>query len=290
MTAVLETTGLGLSFPGFQLRDINLQVSHGSILGLIGPSGAGKTTLMKLIMGQIRPGSGGFQVCGLSHPGDLKEIRCRIGYVGEDPPFNARSRVKEVAQFAGPYYPRWDSGRFNEFLEQFDIDPHRRVEALSRGRKSLLSLALALSHGADLLLLDEPTAGLDAIMRRQVLQLMAEFVADGEGAVMIATHQTDGLAPLADRMAFLHRGRLILQAETEDLLASWKWLRYRDGAVSRDLEEALVSRESGAFGNRGLIRTYTEIRENLEEGRASGDIQVGNATIDDILVSLTGGK
>jgi len=140
------------------------------------------------------------------------------------------------------------------------------------------------------LLLEEPAAGLDAFRRRQVLRMMAEFVVDGNKSVLVTTYQTEGLASLADRMAILHHGRIILEADTEELLASWKWLRYRNGAVSQELEEALVCRESGDFGNRGLIRSYADVESHLETALAAGDLQVGNATIDDILVSLTGGK
>jgi ABC-2 type transport system ATP-binding protein len=290
MTPIFEATKLCLSFPGFELKDISLCLNPGSIMGLIGPSGAGKTTLMKLIMGQIQPAGGHLTTCGLKYPGDLKEIRCRIGFVAEDPPFLPGKRVEEIIKFASPYYPRWDSSRFNDLLREFDIDHRLKVEELSRGRKSLLSLAMALSHGADLLLLDEPASGLDAFRRRQVLRLMAEFVADGENSVIITTHQTEGLAPLADRMAILHHGQIILEGETEELLASWKWLRYRNGAVSREMEEAFVCRERSDYGSRGLMRNYFEVQDHLAGALANGDIQVGNATIDDILVSLTGGK
>jgi len=286
---ILEMNGLGVSYPGFALQDIDLRLEAGSILGLIGPSGAGKTTLMRLIMGQVPPGRGSLAVMGLTHPGDLKEIRRRIGYVSEEPPFQPRKRVTEIASFAAPCYPRWDAGRFNDLLDEFGIEPRLRVEHLSRGRKSLLTLALALSHGADLLLLDEPAAGLDALHRRKVLRLMNEFVADGGRSAVITTHQTDGLAPLADRLAILHRGRLVLDGETEDLLASWKWLRYREGAVSPDLEADLACLENGAFGCRGLTGRYPEISGRLEAARTEGDLKVEGATIDDILISLTGG-
>ncbi len=290
MTPILETTRLCRSFPGFALKDIDLTVASGSILGLLGPSGAGKTTLLKLIMGQIRPNCGQVMVAGMSLPQDLKKIRCKIGYVGEDPPFLPRKRVQEIVNFASPYYPGWNPGRFNDLLKDFDIHPEQRIESLSRGRKTLLSLAFALSHEADLLLLDEPTAGLDAIRRRRILRLLAEFVVEGRRSVVITTHQTNGLDALADQMAFLHGGRLLLVEPTDDLLAAWKWLVYRDGALNAELENQLVSRENGAFGNRGLIRNFPEIESDLESGRTAGDIQVANATIDDILVSLTEGE
>ncbi len=139
MTPILEVAQLSLSYPGFDLRAIDLRLAPGSILALIGPSGAGKTTLMKLIMGQLTPSSGHLKVVGLSHPGDLKEIRSRVGYVGEDPPFMPKKRVEEIIRFAAPYYPRWDSARLNNLLREFDIDHRQKVETLSRGRKTLFT-------------------------------------------------------------------------------------------------------------------------------------------------------
>jgi len=289
MTPILETRGLSLSYPGFDLQDIDLRVDAGSIMGLIGPSGAGKTSIMRLVMGQVMAARGELSVAGLTHPGDLKEIRGRVGYVPEDPPFSPAKRVADIIRFVAPFYPQWESARFNDLLGDFGIEPHLQVKHLSRGRRTLLSWAMALSHGATLLLLDEPAAGLDAARRRQVLKLMAEFVADGDCAAVISTHQTDGLAPLADRLAIIDHGRLVLSGETEELLAAWKWLRYRDGAVSDELESALLGHERGAFGNRGLVRDYPAIHNQLQAALAAGDVQVGNATIDDILVSLTGG-
>lgn len=290
MNMMMETSRLCRSFPEFDLKDVDLKVAPGSILGLIGPSGAGKTTLMKLLMGQLKPSSGSLKIAGLSYPHDLKEIRRRIGFVGEEPPFQPRKQVQEIAHFMQPYYPRWDSAQFNNFLKDFDINPLQRVESLSRGRKTLLSLALALSHEAELLLLDEPTAGLDAIRRRMVLRLMAEFVVDGNRSVVITTHQTEGLAPLIDKIAILNNGRLILESETEKLLTSWKWILYRDGALTEEIENQLLCKENGAFGNRGMIQNFPKHAEALEAGRTAGDIQISNTSLDDILISLTEGK
>jgi len=290
MTPILDLQGVDHAFPGFRLEGIDLRLETGSILGLLGPSGAGKTTLMKLVMGQIPAHSGSVQVCGLSLPRDLKRIRQRVGYVCEDPPFEKRKQVAEIAEFAAPWYPAWDAGRWSELLDRFEIDSYARIGSLSRGRRSLLSLTLALSHGADLLLLDEPATGLDAFHRRQVLRLMAEYAADGDRSVVITTHQTDGLASLADRLVILDRGRIVLQEDTDELLAAWKWIRYRDHAVDSDIEDELLARASGAFGNRGLLRSYLDKRTRLATAEAAGDVLIGNATIDDILVALTGGK
>jgi len=290
MTSMLNISGLNRAYPGFQLKDINLCLQPGSILGLIGPNGAGKTTLMKLIMGQIRPGSGSLQVFGLGYPAGLKEIRNRIGFVPEEPPFQGNSQAGDVSTVGRNFYKDWDSSRFFQLLEEFAIDSGQRIRELSRGRKSLLSLALALSHKADLLLLDEPAANLDARGRRKVIKLMSEFTAEEDKAVIISTHQTEGLGTLVDRLAFLHQGSLVLENETDDLMASWKWIHYRDGALDPDIEQSLVCGEQGSFGNRGLLSSYPKYRKILEQGQIADEIQISPASVDDILISLTEGK
>jgi ABC-2 type transport system ATP-binding protein len=290
MTAMLATSRLTRTFPGFALREIDLSLEAGSILALVGPNGAGKTTFMKLVMGILPAQSGTVTVCGFPQPQDLVEIRNRVGFVPDEPPFLPDRRVGQVAELAATFFRGWDPGEFGERLRDFGIDQDLRVRSLSRGRKTLLALAVALAHEPDLLLLDEPFAGLDAARRRQILRLVHEYVADGRRAAVIATHQTDGLAPLADRTAFLDAGRLILDRPTEDLLADWKWLRYRQGCLDPDLESRLRSRESGALGCRGLVSSYADFEAALGPAVAAGDVQVAAASIDDILISLTEGS
>jgi ABC-2 type transport system ATP-binding protein len=259
MSALLESAKLWRSFPGFRLQEIDLRLEAGSILALIGPNGAGKTTFMKLVMGLIPAEGGALSVCGRSHPDGLVEIRNRVGYVPDVPPFLPNRRVEQVAGLASTFFSRWDPARFAELLDLLTIPGSATVKSLSGGRRTLLSMAVALSHQPDILLLDEPFAGLDASGRRQVLRLMNAFVAGGGKAALIATHQTEGLARLADRIAFLHEGRLILDGQTEDLLAAWKWLRYRKGALAATVERSLKCRETGSFGCRGLIPSLSLI-------------------------------
>ena len=290
MTALLESANLSRSFPGFRLNEIDLRLEGGSILAMVGPNGAGKTTFLKLVMGLIPAEGGSLAVCGHSHPAGLVEIRNRVGYLPDQPPFLPNRRVDQVADLAGSFFSRWDPTRFSGFLELFTIPGDAPIKSLSGGRKTLLALAVALSHDPELLLLDEPFAGLDAAGRRQVLRLMNEFVADGGKAALIATHQTEGLAPLADRIAFLHEGRLILDSRTEELLADWKWLRYRQGALAAALEDRLRCRETGSFGCRGLTPSYPEIAAELGAAVSEGEVHVSAASIDDILISLTEGR
>jgi ABC-2 type transport system ATP-binding protein len=287
MEPILEIKGLRKSYADFSLNDLSLRLEPGSALALVGPNGAGKTTFMKLLMGQIDPDVGTIQVCGHTMPRDLKAIRNCIGFVPEEPPLQQGRSVADIASFAAHYFENWDGSLLGELLDRFEVGVYQKVKEISKGRKMLLMLALALAHQPRLLLLDEPAAGLDVKGRRQVLKILADFVADGERAAIIATHQTDGLANLTDRLAVLHRGRLQLNGDTADVLASWRWVRFQGGALDDDIARSLLCREKGSFGEKGLLPDFEKHRSALAAAETSGDLHVGSAGIDDILVALT---
>jgi len=289
MSPVLEVENVTKRYWDFCLDDVSLAVAKGRIVGIIGPNGAGKTTLIKLIMNLAPATSGTVRVFGLSHADSEKKIKNRIGFVGEDQPFYDNKTVAWTGRFAANFFERWDGSRFSGLLADFSIDQHKRVHELSRGRKTLLALAMALSHEADLLLLDEPTAALDAVIRRDVLRLLKGLVEDEEKTVVVASHNTDGLADIAHDVAFLNAGTLILRADKDELLAGWKWLHYKEGSLNCDVLETLCGVRRQPFGNSALTRDFPNIRDRLADGVAVGDVKVENASLDDILISLVKG-
>ncbi len=193
MTAILEASNLSKRYEDFTLSDVALSIPPGTISGIFGANGAGKTTLVKLLAHQIRPSSGTVRVFGLSYADREVEIKNRIGYAPQEPVFYWGKSVRGTARFVRPFYDRWDGGLFYKLLDGFGVPREKKVKHLSRGQKTLLCLALALSHEAELLILDEPTAGLDFIHRREILDRLREFVADGERTVIVSSHVTDGL-------------------------------------------------------------------------------------------------
>ena len=209
--------------------------------GLFGRNGAGKTTLIKVLARQAPCPAGTLRVFGLTYADREREIKNRLGYVPQDPVFYPDRSVEGHARFAAAYFARWDGGCFHHLLDEFKLNPLKQVKHLSRGQQKLLSLALALSHGADLLLLDEPTAGLDVIVRRALLRRLRAFVADGERAVLVASHLTEGLDDITDEVSFIDDGRIVVQEGTEALLARWKWIHFRNGALPPGLEDRLVN-------------------------------------------------
>ncbi|OGD23186.1 MAG: hypothetical protein A2Y69_09750 [Candidatus Aminicenantes bacterium RBG_13_59_9] len=290
MAAILEAQGLTKRYHGFTLKDISLEVPPGSITAFFGPNGAGKTTLVKLLARQIPASSGMVRVFGLSYDDREREIKNRVGYVPQDPVFYMERSAEFNARFAASFFERWDGGAFYRMLEEFRVSREKSVNRLSRGQKTLLSVALALSHGADLLILDEPTAGLDVIHRRAILERLRKFAADGEKAVVDSSHVTDGLEDIAEYIHFLSGGRLIFRAEKDELLARWKRVHFKNGALSPDLVGQLIDVRQQPFGSSGLTRDFSGLREHLAAGIAAGDVKVENARLDEILIAMHQGE
>jgi ABC-2 type transport system ATP-binding protein len=245
---------------------------------------------MKLLAHQIPASSGTVRVFGLSYDEREREIKNRIGYVPQEPSFYVDRSVGFNARFAAPFFERWDGGAFYRMLDEFKISREKSVKHLSRGQKTLFSIALALSHEADLLILDEPTAGLDIVLRRTILDRLRQFVADGDRTVVVASHITDGLEEIAEYVNFLDDGRLVLQAEKDELLARWKRIHFKEGALDPALVRELADVREQPFGNSGLTRDFSAIREQLAAGIAAGDVKVENARLDDILIAMLKGE
>ncbi len=289
MEPALAVAHLTKRYWDFTLNDISLALPHGSITGILGASGAGKTTLVKLILNLVTADGGEVRVFGLPLEENEKEIKDRIGYVGEEQFFPAGSTVEGVGRLVSRFFTRWDGSRFTACLEEFGIERRKRVRELSRGRRTLLAVAVALSHEADLYLLDEPTAGLDLVIRRRVLASLRRLAEDEERTVVLTSHNTEGLEEIADELVFLDGGRQVLQEAKDDLLGRWKWIHWREGALGSDLLAPLHRREERPFGCRGLTDDYPALRERLAQPIATGDVRVENAKIADILLSLIEG-
>jgi ABC-2 type transport system ATP-binding protein len=290
MNPILESRNLTKRYHDFTLREISLEIPGGCIVGFFGPIGAGKTTLMKLLAHQIPASSGTVRVFGLSYDERERAIKNRIGYVPQESSFYADRSGGFNARFAARFFERWDGGAFYRMLDEFKISREKTVKHLSGGQKTLLSLALALSHESDLLILDEPTAGLDVVLRRTILDRLRQFVADGERTVLVSSHVTDGLEEIAEYVNFLDDGKLVLQSEKDELLARWKRIHFKEGALIPDLVRQFVDVREQPFGNSGLTRDFPAIREQLAAAIASGDVKVENARLDDILIAMLKGK
>ncbi|MBN2264596.1 MAG: ABC transporter ATP-binding protein, partial [Candidatus Aminicenantes bacterium] len=237
MEPALEVSRLRKEYPGFTLRDVSFALPRGHIMGLIGPNGAGKTTVIKLILNIVRRASGEIKVLGVDSLGHEREVKARTGFVLDEAPFYGYLKAGGIASVVAPFYPAWDGARFERLCREFDLPRGRRVNALSRGMKMKLALAVALAHDAELILLDEPTSGLDPVFRRELLDRLQGLIQDGRTAVLFSTHITSDLERVADYITCLRDGELIFSASREDVFDRWALVKggpkLADGPAAR---------------------------------------------------------
>jgi len=290
MNDIVEINNLKKAYRGFVLDNISFNIPKGSILGLIGPNGAGKTTTIKILMDMVQPQSGSVRIFGLDHRKNIKHVRDRVGYVGEEQYYYGDKTVAWTGKFVSGFFENWDTNTFQKLLTAFAISRTKKTKELSKGMRVKLSLAIALSHNPELMILDEPTAGLDPVIRREVLELLRTFPEDGKKSVLISSHITDDITRIADYVVFLVNGEIVLSESKDELLSKWKRIHYKHGALDSRTVDMLASRKTHMFGNSGVTNDYPAIKERLEEGLAREEVKVENVDLDDVLIALVEGE
>ena len=216
---VIETQGLAKEYHrSFAVRDLDLAVPEGSISAFLGPNGSGKTTTIRMLLGLARPSAGSGFVFGQAISDDAAsvKIRQRTGYVGEDKRLYGYMTVEQILDFVRSVYPKWNRDRERELLERFDLPLDRKCKKLSKGTRTKLALVLALCRGAELLILDEPSEGLDPGGVEQLLEALIQATAEGT-TVFFSTHQISEVERVADRVFIMNRGRLLFQSAMEEM-------------------------------------------------------------------------
>jgi ABC-2 type transport system ATP-binding protein len=224
-TLTIDTRDLRKTYAQVEaLRGLTLQVPRGSIFGFLGRNGAGKTTTIKMLLGVVHPTSGEARVFDL--PADAAEssvaIRRRTGFVSEDKELYDFMTVGEIIRFTAGFYPKWRRDLEQQYLKLFELPLEQKIKTLSRGTRTKLALLLALSRGAELLILDEPTSGLDPAVSEEVLQALITHVASEEMTVFFSSHQIAEVDQVADRVAIMDHGRLVVTGALDDLRESYR--------------------------------------------------------------------
>ena len=225
-----ETHNLCKQYSGFTLNDLNLKLPSGTILGLIGENGAGKSTTIKLLLGMTQPDSGTFSLLGQAQP-DMEDI----GVVLDEPGFPLCLNPKQIGKVMAGIYRRWDSTAYTNYLTRFSLPENKKYSGLSRGMKMKLAIAVALSHHPKLLILDEATNGLDPMVREEILDLFNDFTREEDHSILISSHIVSDLEKICDYIAFLHKGQLMLYEEKDAL-----YQRYGRIICSREDFETLA--------------------------------------------------
>ena len=225
---VIEVTGLTRRFgPKAALADVRLAVPRGGVFGLVGVNGAGKTTLIKHILGLLRAKEGTVRVFGRDPAADPPGVLGRVGYLSEEPDLPGWMRVRELLRYTRAFYPSWDPAFAEELRAAFGLDPAARVKHLSKGQRARAGLVLALAHRPELLVLDEPSSGLDPIVRRDILAAVIRTVADEGRTVLFSSHLLHEVERVADRVALIDRGRVVFSGGLDDIKATHHRLTLR---------------------------------------------------------------
>ncbi|MEK4026896.1 MULTISPECIES: ABC transporter ATP-binding protein [Sporosarcina] len=216
MENVVEVRRLTKQLNGFVLNDLNFDIKKGFITGFIGPNGAGKSTTIRCIMDLIRQDQGDIRIFDRSHSEHTAKIKQRIGFVYDENYYYEDSSIEKNKRILSPFYKNWDDELFYYYLKKFHLPATKLVKHLSKGMRMKFSLAMALAHHPEFIIMDEPTAGLDPIVRRELLDLMQELIQDEEKAIFFSTHITTDLERIADFIIFIHDGRIIFQGEMDE--------------------------------------------------------------------------
>lgn len=275
----IETKSLCKKHKGFELKDINLTLPYGCIMGLIGENGAGKSTTVKLLLDIIEKDAGSISIFGKSYETDSVAIKNDIGVVLDEPCFSPLLKATEINKIMKHTYTNWDEEKFFSLLEHFDIDKSKKFKAYSKGMKMKISIAVALSHKAKLLILDEPTGGLDPVIRDEIIDIFYEFTRNPMNSVLISSHIVSDLEKLCDYIAFIHKGKLVLCEEKDRLLDRYAVIRCTSEQLSQISADAVIGKKESPYGTEAVIE-----RRHLPEG-----MDFTPATVEELFVFIIKG-
>lgn len=241
------------SYPAFSLKDISFALPCGCIMGLVGENGAGKSTTIKLILDMVRRDSGSITVLGREPQRDAawKED---VGVVLDEVGILECMKAEQVERMMQGIYRRWDSGVFWDYLERLNVPKDKPFGQFSRGTKMKLGIAVALSHGAKLLILDEATGGLDPVVRDEVLTLFSDFTRSADHAVLISSHIVSDLEKICDYIAFIHQGQLLLCEEKDRLYEQYRVLHTNAAALSKLDAKAVIGVRKSKYDCEAIVR------------------------------------
>jgi len=277
----IELSHINKFFGDFAIRDLNLTVPSGTICGLVGENGAGKSTTIRLLMGALRPDSGTASVLGADvFSPEFREMKEDIGVVLDEAYFPESLNAVQVGKIMAATYRRWDQELYDGYLKRFDLPASKQFKDFSRGMRMKLAIAVALSHQPKLLVLDEATAGLDPIVRDEVLDIFNEFTREEDHSILISSHILSDLEKLCDYIAFIHKGDLLFCEEKDRLLEEYGILTDSSEQVDCLRPEAIVAREASGYGG---------VRALIKRDLAPAGFQLEKASVEDIVLFLVKG-
>ena len=252
MENVIEISGLNKKYQKFALDNVTLNVPTGSVMGFIGANGAGKSTTIKAILGLYKRDGGTVKVFGEDSEKMSNETREKIGVVFDTMPFPKNLTVTMLDKVFSGIYKSWDSEKFFAYITRFELPLKKKISGFSRGMEMRLSIAAALSHNPSLLVLDEPTGGLDPVMRSEILDIFLEFMQDETHSILMSTHITSDLEHIADYICFINKGKIVFTEERNEMLEKYRIMKCTEEDLQQVDKADIIGMRKGRFCNEVL--------------------------------------
>lgn len=278
MNNVIEINNLTKDYGDFRLNDISFGLQKGFIMGLIGPNGAGKTTIIKLIMNLLIRNSGEIKLFGFDNREYEVEVKSKIGFVYDTPNFYDHLNLKQIKNIIAPFYLNWDDQIFTKLVQKFQLPLNKTIKKFSHGMVMKAAIALALSHHADLIIMDEPTSSLDPVFRRELLDLLYEFLQNEDKSILFSTHITSDIERIADYITFIQNGEIVFSKSRDDVIESYKIIKGSTDLLDFETSKLFKGVRTTEFGFEALCDNENKIRNSFKN-----KIIVEKATLEDIM-------
>ena len=276
MSYVLEINNLRKTYKGFSLKDINIKLEQGYITGFIGANGAGKSTTIKSILNLINRDSGDVKIFNKDNKTNDKELKNKIGVVLDEGYFYEELTLKEMKNIIAPMYSNWDENQFNNYIRRFNLPIDRKISKLSKGMRMKYSIAIALSHNAELFIMDEPTSGLDPIVREELLEILSDIIQEENKTIFFSTHITSDLDKIADYLIIINDGKILLQGAKDEIIEGHRLVKGDKNLLTLENRKDFVAIKENSYGFEALtkeasklLRTYGDKlvmeKPNIEE-------------------------
>lgn len=270
----IEIKNLTKKYESFSLKDVSFNVPKGTVVGFVGENGAGKSTTLKAILGITRPDSGTITVLGEDSTALSPELKEKIGVVFDTITFPSELTVKKLEKVFSGIYKSWNKEKFMEYMTRFELPLNKKIKSFSRGMEMRLSIAAALSHNPEILILDEPTGGLDPIMRSEILDIFLEFMQDENHTILMSTHITSDLDHIADYICFIHKGQVVFFEERNEMLQKYRILKCTEEELPEIEKSDIIGMRKGRFCNEVLVSCGNKYQDLTSDSPSIEEIMV----------------
>lgn len=259
MSYVLEINNLRKTYKGFSLKDINIKLEQGYITGFIGANGAGKSTTIKSILNLINRDSGDVKIFNKDNKTNDKELKNKIGVVLDEGYFYEELTLKEMKNIIAPMYSNWNENQFDNYIRRFNLPLDRKISKLSKGMRMKYSIAIALSHNAELFIMDEPTSGLDPIVREELLEILSDIIQEENKTIFFSTHITSDLDKIADYLIIINDGKILLQGAKDEIIEGHRLVKGDKNLLTLENRKDFVAIKENSYGFEALTKEASKL-------------------------------